>query len=173
MSKIGRAGAVGTIVVATVVAVLLVQAAIARISSPATVVAANGGLHQTKVVRSNDASSDTTAEWVDVADMEVRVKAPSRSLILVTFSAESDCLDLGDVGWCSVRARIGGKIDEPNERISYAWQSATGAHPYAALAMTRSRIVGAGTHRVGVQMNANGHEFRLDDMSMVVQVIDV
>jgi hypothetical protein len=39
--------------------------------------------------------------------------------------------------------------------------------------MTRSRIVSAGTYNVKIQMNSNGNTFRLDDMSMVVQVIVV
>jgi hypothetical protein len=162
------------VVLATVAVTLLVQVAIAKISSPATTVVANGGLQQTKVVRSNDAFNDNTSAWVDVSDMTVNVNAPTKSLILVTFTAESDCYDATDSGsWCSLRAKIGSKVGEPNEGTSFAWQGGTSADPYEALSMTRSRIVSAGTYNVKLQMNANGLSFRLDDMSMVVQVIDV
>lgn len=173
MSKAKRAGAVGAIVMATVVSVLLVQVAIAKVSSPADTVTANGTLDQTKVVRSNDGDSDSSSSWVNVSGMSVSVNATGKSLIIVTVTAESDCYDVADSGWCSVRAQIGSKIGEPNEGTDFAWQSATSADPYEALSMSRSRIVGSGTYNVKLQMNANGHDFRLDDLSMVVQVIDV
>lgn len=173
MSKTRRAGAIGTIVMATVISVLLVQVAIARVSSPADTVTANGGLQQTKVVRSNDAFSDNTGSWVTVSGLSASVHASTKSLILVSFTAESDCYNPSENDWCSLRAGIGSKIGEPNEGTNFAWQSGTNLDPYEALSMTRSRIVTAGTYNVKIEMNSNGNSFRLDDMSMVVQVIDV
>ena len=173
MSKAKRAGVVSAIVMATVVTVLLVQVAIAKVSSPATTVTANGGLHQTKVVRSNDSHSDSGSAWIDVSDMSVNVNAPTKSLIIISFTAESDCYNASDSSWCSVRAKIGTKVGEPNEGTSFAWQNGQSLDPYLALGMTRSRIVSAGTYNVKIQTNANSNSFRLDDMSLVVQVIDV
>ena len=172
MSKTKRAGAVGAIVMATVVSVLLVQVAIARVANPDSVTA-NGGLNQTKVARSNDSVSDSSSSWIDVHGMSMKVNASGKSLILITFTAESTCYDAGDTGWCSVRARVGSKSAQPDEGTDFAWQGGTSVDPYESLAMTRSLIVGGGTHKVKIQMNANGEDFRLDDMSFVVQVIDV
>jgi hypothetical protein len=77
------------------------------------------------------------------------------------------------VGWCSLRARVGNKTLEPDEGTNFAWQGGTSINAYEGLAMTRSRIVGSGTYTVKIQMDSNGNDFRLDDMSFVVQVIDV
>lgn len=153
--------------------VLLVQVAIAKVSSPPTTVVASGGLQQTKVVRNNDSFSDSSTSWVAVGGMHTTVHANGKSLILVSFTAESDCYSGSDSGWCSVRAKIGSAVGEPNEGTDFAWQSGTSADPYEALSMTRSRIVGSGNVTVKIEMNANGDDFRLDDMSMVVQVIQV
>ncbi len=128
---------------------------------------------QTKVVRSNTSVSDSSSSWVDATGMSINVNAPSESLMLVTFSAESDCFNAADADWCSLRAMIGTKVGEPNEGTDFAWQGGTSVNPYMSLAMTRSRIVGAGTYTVKIRMNSNSNDFRLDDMAMVVQVIDV
>jgi hypothetical protein len=155
------------------VALLGAQFAIA-FSSPANTVVANGALHQAKVVRSNDAFSDNTSSWVSVTGMTVNVKAPTRSLVVVTFAAESQCLEATDTGWCSLRARIGAGIGEPNEGTDNAFDNgSSNGDEYEGHALIRSRIVPAGTHTVRIQMNANGLDFRLDDMSLEVQVIDV
>jgi hypothetical protein len=159
-------------VVATVALTLVVQVAIAKVASPPNTVTANGGLVQTKVARSNDSVSDSTFSWVDVSGMSVSVHAPAKSLILITFTAETSCNDVAG-SWCSVRARVGSKAADPDEGTSFAWQNATAANPYEAAAMTRSRIVKAGNYTVKIQMNANGNDLRLDDMSMAVQVIDL
>jgi hypothetical protein len=172
MSKTKRAGAVGAVVMATVVSVLLVQVAIARVANPDSVTA-NGSLHQTKVARSNDEVNRSSSSWSNVHGMSMTVNASGKSLILITFSAESTCYNAGDTNWCSVRARVGSKSAQPDEGIDFAWQGGTSVDPYESLAMTRSIIVGGGNHTVTIQMNANSNDFRLDDMSLVVQVIDV
>jgi hypothetical protein len=167
-----RFGKATAIVVATVALTLVVQVAIAKVASPPNTVTANGGLVQTKVARSNDDVTDNTTSWVDVTGMSVSVHAPTKSLILITFTAETSCDSVAGF-WCSVRARVGSKSADPDEGTSFAWQNATSANPYEAAAMTRSRIVKAGNYTVKIQMNANGNNMRLDDSSMVVQVIDV
>jgi hypothetical protein len=43
------------------------------------------------VVRSNDAFSDNTGSWVMVSGLSASVHASTKSLILVSFTAESDC----------------------------------------------------------------------------------
>lgn len=172
MSKTKRASAFAAVVMATVVSVLLVQVAIARVTNPDSVTA-NGGLDQTKVARSNDSVSDSSSLWVNVHGMSVKVNATGKSLILITFTAESTCYNASDTSWCSVRARVGSKAAQPDEGTSFAWQGGTSINAYEGLAMTRSIIVGSGNPTVKIQMNANGNDFRLDDMSMVVQVIDV
>jgi hypothetical protein len=155
------------------VALLGAQFAIA-VSSPANIVKANGALHQVKVVRSNTSFGDTTSSWVPVTGMTVGVKAPTRSLIVVTFAAESLCEEATDSGWCSVRAQIGGGFGEPNEGTDNAFDNgSSNIDEYEGHAMIRSRIVGLGTHTITLWMNANGHSFRLDDMSLEVQVIGV
>ena len=155
------------------VALFGAQFAIA-VSSPANTVVANGGLHQTKVVRSNSSFTSSSSSWVTVTGMTVSVKAPTKSLIVVTFAAESLCEDAGDSGWCSLRAGIGASIGEPNEGTDNAFDNgSSNGDEYEGHAMIRSRIVNAGTYQVKIQMNANGHSFRLDDMSLEVQVIDV
>ena len=172
MSKTKRASALAAIVMATVVSVLLVQVAIARVANPDSVTA-NGGLNQTKVARSNDEATSSSSSWINVAGMNVRVNASGKSLILITFTAESTCFNASDTDWCSVRARVGSKSAQPDEGTSFAWQGGTSINAYEGLAMTRSLIVGGGNHTVKIQMNANSNSFRLDDMSFVVQVIDV
>ena len=168
-TRIGRSTA---IVVASVAVTMLVQTAIAKVASPPDTVVAGGGLRQTKVARSSDEVSDSTAEWVNVGGMSANVHASTKSLILITFTAETDCLDVAG-GWCSVRARVGSRSADPDEGTSFAWQDANVEDPYESAAMTRSRIVAPGNYTVRIQMKANANVLRLDDMSMVVQVIDV
>jgi hypothetical protein len=144
------------------------------ISSPANTVVANGGLHQTKIVRSNDGFSDSGTAWVDVTGMSVSVHAPTKSVIIVTFASESQCFNGSDAGWCSARSRIGTKIGEPNEGTDNAYDNgSSNADEYESHAMVRSRIVPAGNYVVKIQINPNGNDFWVDDMSFEVQVVDV
>lgn len=160
------AAAAAAVAVATTVAV--------AITSPADKVSANGGFHSTTIARSSDSFADASTGWVTVPGMSFNVNAPTKSLIVVRFSAESLCEEATDSGWCSIRVRIGGKVGEPDEGTSNAFDNgSSNGDEYEGHAATRSRIVAAGTHNVRVQMNANGHSFRLDDMSMEVQAIDV
>lgn len=162
--------------VVLVVTVFVAQAAIARISSPATSIKAKGSLISTKAVRSNDAFTDSSSSWDAVTGMSTTVTIPSgKAIVLVWFTAESTSYDGADSGgWTSVRVRVGGKIGEPNEGTNFAWQSATSAAPYEALAMSRSAgPLGAGTYTVRMEVDPNGWSMWVDDMSMIVQVVQV
>ncbi len=143
--------------------------------STGDVVVANGGLHQTKVLRDNSGMGNSSGTWVDVDGMSVNVTAPTKSLIVVHFAAESWCQDAADEDWCSVRVRIGAKPGEPDEGTDHAFDNGSSrGDEYESHAIIRSRVVPAGTYTVKAQMNSGKTDnFYLDDIAMEVQVIDV
>lgn len=173
MSKRRTLGVFGAGMLVMLVVATGVQIAVA-VSSPADTIAGKG-VTVTKIVRSNDGDATGGIGWIEADGIDATVNVPDGpAIILVSLTAESSCTPSKAVEpWCSVRARIGNGIGEPNEGTDFAWQSATADDPYLALGMTRSRQVGSGSYRVSIEMNGNGNSLRLDDVSMVVQVIKI
>jgi hypothetical protein len=136
------------------------------------------GLSAVKVVRGPNSASTSSSAWTDVpgATTKIKVKSGTHAVLVVNFSAESNCTGTsGD--WCTVRVRIGHKSALPSDGTDFAFDSAdasgdTSGNGWKSAAMQRSsNRLGAGTYTVKVQYAVvNGAtDFRLDDWSMSVE----
>ena len=96
----------------------------------------------------------------------------AQALIVATFSAESNCT--GAAGsWCAVRILIGGVEGEPASNTDFAFDS-TG-DDWESHSVTRSRIVGPGTHTIQVQAArvSGATALMLDDWHLTVMRSDI
>src|SRR6476660_2638923 len=150
--------------------------ALASVNGESTISAK--GLSAIKVVRGPNATDTTssTFAYLPGATTKIKVKAGTHAVIVVDFSAESNCQ--GTPGtYCSVRIKIGTKSGRPATGTDFAFDSAdasgdTGGAGWKSAAMQRSsNRLGPGTYTVKVQYaTVNGAtDFRLDDWSMSVE----
>jgi len=149
--------------------------ALASVNGESTISAK--GLSAIKVVRGPNATDTTssTYAYLHAATTEIKVKAGTHAVIVVDFSAESNCQ--GTPGtYCSVRIKIGTKSGRPATGTDFAFDSAdasgdNGGSGWKSAAMQRSsNRLGPGTYTVKVQYaTVAATDFRLDDWSMAVE----
>jgi hypothetical protein len=136
-----------------------------------TSVVGGGAINQVRVARSDEASTTSSATYVDIPAATVQITVPrgQRALLLARFSAESICTG---GAWCSVRivtVRDGVEQEmEPASGTDFAFDSPDDS--WESNSMDRSRLVGRGTYTVKAQAAVvGGSSFRLDDWSLTVE----
>jgi hypothetical protein len=163
-----------------VVAVLVVGilAIAVGVALAATTGKGGGPITAVKVVRGGDAQTTNSAlSYVNLPGASTSISVPSHhtALILVRFSAESEC-DGGTFGsYCSARVLVDGNGAPPTPNFDFAFDTDAGVNTgypiWQSSSMDRSIVVGSGNHTVRVQWGVTdgGTTFRLDDWSLTVE----
>jgi hypothetical protein len=103
----------------------------------------------------------------------IAVPADESGLILVRFSAESQCSGGAAGNWCSVRILLDGTEMDPAAGLDFAFDSVNSPDSFwEAASMDRSRAgVGSGNHTVTVQWAVTSAStlFRIDDWSLTIE----
>ncbi len=164
----GRSWRTISVVVATVLATVLVQDAVAGvISKPSQI----GGQHRPvlKVVRDARGAQTSSNHWVDLpgATTTLTVPAGERWIVLARFSGDGDCITAP--GWCTVRVLVGGVEAAPATGTDFHWESANDNRQ--ARSMDRSSgPLDPGTYTVQVQWAVNDlSSFSLNSWVLVVE----
>jgi hypothetical protein len=132
---------------------------------------------ETKIATGTDFLQTNSTTYVELpgASATVTVPAGQSSLIIASFTAESECAVGGGTGYCSVRILIGGLEANPGAGSEFhfdSFGSGSATDFSEAHAMTRSRgPLGPGTYAVQVQatVSAANTTFVLDDWHLTVQ----
>ena len=153
-------------------AVMLV-AVVAVTGAVQAAIAATGGTSAGAVVavgiaRSTDASSTASLSYVNLPGALVNMRG--QGLLVVRFSAESECSGGTNGNWCSVEVLVDGVQAKPDSGLDYAFQTNNGG-TWEGNAVERSIKVGPGLHHIRLRYAAvgSGTTFRLDDWSMSVE----
>jgi hypothetical protein len=130
-----------------------------------------------KVRRGSDATSTTSTTPVNLPGAVVTINVPAsrRALLLVRFSAESECITTGtSQRWCNLKILVdGSEFAQPES--DFAFDSASNGveddGSWEAHSIDRSIVVGSGTHTVQVQYRTTSADttFRLDDWHLTVE----
>jgi hypothetical protein len=167
-------------IVVALAATLLVQSAVAGTSSTIS----GKSVTAVRVVRDTSASGTGSTTFRDIpgATTTITVPANARALILVSFSAETECIAPGESRTiCSVRILVGGQEADPASGADFAFDIAEpvgegGAFAWESHSMDRSRgPLGPGTYTVRAQymVTTPNASFRVDDWSFTVQRVAV
>jgi hypothetical protein len=164
-----RGWRLGLLLVAVVVAVVGVQVAYAAVTG---VTATSGGaVAAVAVARGTDATDTTSGTYVALPGARLTMRG--RGLLLIRFTAESECDSSGSPtgDYCSVKILVDGVQAKPNSGFDYAFDTDDGGS-WEGNAMDRSIKVGAGLHTIQVfygVTNGTVVDFRLDDWSLTVE----
>jgi hypothetical protein len=132
---------------------------------------------ETKVVAVRDQFQTSSTTFVDLPGASATVTVPSgqSSLVIASFTAETEYALTGGTGYCTVRILVGGIEGNPaagNDFWFDAFGSTGTTDRSEGHAMTRSRgPLGPGTYPVQVQVavTAGNTSFILDDWHLTVQ----
>jgi hypothetical protein len=134
---------------------------------------------QSKVVTSNDASTTTNGNFVNLPGATTSITIPGGGeswRILARFDAESLC-EGPDGSWCSLQLLIGSAPGNPDDGSDYAFDApgATPGDDWEGHALSRSRIRDPGTYTVTVQWRvvSGATSFQLDDWHLSVETLRV
>jgi hypothetical protein len=128
-----------------------------------------------RVVREINAATTSSTTYVALpgATGTIAVPGDENGLILVRFSAESQCSGPTAGNWCSVRILLDGIEMDPASGVDFAFDSVGSPQDfYESHSMDRSRAgVGSGNHTVTVQWAVTSATtvFRLDDWSLTIE----
>jgi hypothetical protein len=128
-----------------------------------------------RVVRETNAQITSSTSYVAVpgATATIAVPGDENGLILVRFSAESQCAGGAAGNWCSIRILLDGTEMDPASGSDFAFDSVGSPQDfYESHSMDRSRAgVGSGSHTVTVEwaVTSASTVFRLDDWSLTIE----
>ncbi len=113
-----------SLVLATVLITLGVQAAMAGVSSGQTQISGRGTA-AVKVVRDIRTFHTASSTWVDLPGASTTVTVPPAQqwIVLARFGASSGCAGGYVPSWCTVRILVGGVEADPAVGTSFVWES--------------------------------------------------
>ena len=144
-----------------------VQAAYAAVSGVTTT--SGGAIASVAVARGVFATDTTSGTFVALPGARLTMRG--KGLLLIRFTAESECSGGGVDDYCSVEVLVDGVQAKPNSGFDYAFQTNNGG-TWEGNAMDRSIKVGPGLHTIQVEYattNAGNTDFRLDDWSLTAE----
>jgi hypothetical protein len=128
-----------------------------------------GAIAAVAVARGVDARDTTSGTFVALPGARLTMRG--RGLLLIRFTAESNCSGGGVDDYCSVEVLVDGVQAKPNSGLDYAFQTNNGG-TWEGNAMDRSIKVGPGLHTIQLEYattNGGSTDFRLDDWSLTVE----
>lgn len=162
-----RGWRLGLLLVAVVMAVVGVQVAYAAVTGVTTT--SGGAIAAVAVARGTDATDTTSGSYVPLPGARLTMRG--RGLLLIRFTAESECTSSSPTGdYCSVKILVDGVQAKPNSGFDYAFDTDDGGS-WEGNAMDRSIKVGPGLHTIQVFYGVTNSviDFRLDDWSLTVE----
>jgi hypothetical protein len=143
-----------------------VQIAYAAVTGVTT--ASGGAVTAVAVARGANATDSTSTTFVAVPGARLTMRG--RGLLLIRFSAESQCTGGVSGNWCSLEVLVDGVQAKPAQGVDFAFDTVDGGN-WEGNAMERSLKVGPGLHTIQL-LEANTSSstyFRLDDWSLSVE----
>ena len=128
-----------------------------------------GAIAAVAVARGTNATTTSSGTYVGLPGARLTMRG--RGLLLIRFTAESECSGGGVDDYCSVEVLVDGVQAKPNSGLDYAFQTNNGG-TWEGNAMDRSIKVGPGLHTIQVEYattNGGSTDFRLDDWSLTVE----
>ncbi len=162
-----------------VVTALLTAAVVTgvRSATAVTTTLAGDAVAKVRTVRSDTGVTRTGGTaFVEVPTAETTIVVPrgTRALLLIRFSAESNCT--GGTGWCTLRIMVDKVQATPAAGNSFAFDWASEGDEYEAHSMERVRgPLGPGTYAVRVQwaVSDSSLSFWLDDWLLTIERVRV
>jgi hypothetical protein len=127
-----------------------------------------GAIAAVAVARGTNDTTTSSTSYVGLPGARLTMRG--RGLLLIRFTAESNCSGGGVDDYCPVEVLVDGVQAKPNSEFDYAFQTNNGG-AWEGNALDRSITVGAGLHTTQVEygtMNSSTF-FRLDDWSLTVE----
>jgi hypothetical protein len=127
-----------------------------------------GAIAAVAVARGADATHSSSTTFVGVPGARLTMRG--KGLLIIRFSAESECTGGTSGNWCSLEILVDGAQAKPASGSDFAFDTVDGGS-WEGNAMERSIKVGAGLHTIQLmEVNTSGAtDFRLDDWSFSVE----